>query len=148
MSSRHSLEEERQAILSRMSASREDYRRALAGEATLHRHDGQLQVEPLHDMTGSYDMASHYVQPHNPALELAETALSWVKQHPFLCAAAVAAIVAIGPGRIGRSTRTVLSGGTALAALTLRNTKNIQTATRLIASVAERIQRSRQRYPP
>jgi len=149
MSSRHSLEEERRAILSRMSASREEYRKALAGEASMHLHEGKVQVEPLHEMdTSSYGMASHYVQPHNPALDAAEAAFSWMKQHPFLCAAAVAALVAIGPGRIGRGARIAISGGTALASLTLRNTKNIEAVTRLIASVAARMQNGRSRYPP
>jgi len=148
MSRRHALEEERQAILSRMSASREEYRRALMGEASMHMQEGQLQVEPLPDTDVSYDITNHYVQPRHPVMDMVETTFSWVKQHPFLCAATVALIVAIGPRRIGRNARTVFSGGTALASLTLRNTKNIQAATRLIASVAARIQNGRSRFPP
>ena len=148
MSNRHSLEEERQAILSRMSASREEYRKALMGEASMHMHEGQLHVEPLHDTNTDYGVPSHYVQPHHPALDLAGTTFSWMKQHPFLCAAAVAALVAIGPRRITHNMRIAVTGGSALASLTLRNIKNVQAATRLIASVAARMQNGRSRFPP
>lgn len=148
MSSRHSLEAERQAILSRMQASRDEYRKVLKEGAEVHLHDGHLQVEPLHGIAGHHGMVSHYAQPHNPALELAGSAAAWARQHPFLCAAAVAAVVAVGPRRIMRSARGAVSGGAALTALTLRNTKNIDTLTRLISSVAGYMQRNRTRYPP
>lgn len=82
----------------------------------------------------------------------AEMALDWARQHPWMCAAAVAAVVAIGPRRL---LRTAVTGGGALTALTLRNPSNIDALTRLINTVGAYLQQNsarqqgdRTRYRP
>jgi hypothetical protein len=139
MSSKTSLEAERQAILFRMQASRDEYRRMLMDEPEVHHlHSNHMSADQLH----GGGMASHYQQAHNPAAEIAGAAFTWMKKHPLVCAAAVAAMVAIGPRRIAR---TAMSGGTALTALTLRNPQNIDVVTRLLSTVAGYMQRDRTR---
>jgi hypothetical protein len=156
-SSTHSLEAERDMILSRIHASREQYRRMLMDEQDVQTQNSQPYEDFQHD--ASSGVGHHFGQPGggyyqhddqgssgaHPA-DLAIAALNWAKQHPLLCAAVVTAIVAIGPRRIMRS---ALASGTALTALTLRNPQNIDTASRLISTVAGYMQKARStRYPP
>jgi hypothetical protein len=144
MSSIHSLEAERESILARMQENRERYRRMLMENSDVQTHGGYLHSDhPAGNFQSSYGHYGHSFADytdfrHNPAVQ-------WVKEHPLLCVAAVAAVIAIGPRRIARS---VVSGGSALTALTLRNQANVDMAGRLISSVVNYMQRNRTRPPP
>jgi hypothetical protein len=144
MSSIHSLEAERQAILARMQEHREQYRRMLMENSDMQTHGGYLHsnqsptsYQPSYGHYG-HSFADYAHLRHNPALQ-------WMKEHPLLCVAAVAAVIAIGPRRIAR---TVVRSGTALTALTLRNQANVDMAGRLISSVVDYLQRERNRPRP
>lgn len=97
---------------------------------------------------GSSGQYSRYQTQTTPV----EAALDWAKQHPLLCAAAVGAVVAIGPRRL---VRTLATSGGALTALTLRNPSNIDALARLISKVGAYLQQKsaqqqgdRARYRP
>jgi hypothetical protein len=78
--------------------------------------------------------------------EYTTPAVRFVKEHPLLCATAVAAIVMIGPRRIAKVARSAVSSGSAMTALTLRNQANVDLAGRLISQVVDYMQqRSRTR---
>jgi hypothetical protein len=123
----HSLEEERQAILTRMHATRENYRRLLSDEES---------DVPGRQHTHVVNTAYKWV-PSSGTIRL-------LAQHPILCAVAVTAVVAIGPRRL---VRTVTDGGSKITNLTLRNQANIALLTRVITMVADAVQRSGTRYP-
>lgn len=128
----HSLEDERQAILDRMAASRERYRRML--------HNQPEVIVNEHHPVGRHAV---YALPDDRFPR--STAMRWVAQHPVLCAAAIAAVVVIGPARIAR---TAMKGGSAATSLTLRNSPNIDTIGRLISIVADVAARIPMRTPP
>jgi hypothetical protein len=151
MSNTSSLEAERQTILARMQANREQYRRMLMDNPDSGRranHAGAHHATPAH--LAAADTQSAYTPSyahsysdfsdlrHNPALR-------WVKEHPWLCVAAVAAVVAIGPRRIARTARSVAESGGALTALTLRNQQNVEMLGRLISTVVNYVQSERGR---
>lgn len=161
MISTQSLEAQRQSLLSRMEANREQYRRMLMDNP-----DGPVYDNPgrrLHasgdaresgdqysggqQVAGPYsggERYAHAAYEHGPSPAI--QALRWVQEHPLLCAAAVAAVVAIGPRRI---VKTAVAGGTALTALTLRNQQNINSIVRVISQVAGYVQNERtRRYRP
>jgi hypothetical protein len=151
MSNTPSLEAERQTILARMQANREQYRRMLMDNSDSGKHS---EFQGGHHAAAPTNLASNmqpaYSQPyahsfgdysdlrHNPAL-------LWVKEHPWICVAAVAALVAIGPKRIARTARSVAESGTALTALTLRNQQNVEMLGRLISTVVNYVQSERSR---
>jgi hypothetical protein len=147
MSSIKSLEAERESILARMQANRERYRRMLMENSDVQTHGTYLQSDQPEGslQTSSYGHYGHTFADHdlrhNPAVQ---SAVHWVKEHPLLCVAAVAAVIAIGPRRIAR---TVVTGGSALTALTLRNQANVDMAGRLISQVVDYMQRGRTRPP-
>jgi hypothetical protein len=158
MSRTPSLISERDSILSRMQASRNEYRRLLmheSGVAHTPMHASQLTHEPTHVENASYAsthphrppaLRSNPVSRSNPYMDVASdtanSALSWMKAHPLLCAAAVVTIVAIGPRRV---MRTAVRSGGSMAALTLRNPQNIDALTRAITSITEYVQRGHRR---
>jgi hypothetical protein len=151
------LEAERQAILSRMETSREHYRRMLMGESndtTQSRASNGHAAADAAPNTSYYGHNSDGMYGHGQsdaagldmnrlqdgAAIAADAAFAWVKQHPVLTAAAVAAIVAIGPRRIMKS---LAAGGTALGAagaVALRNPQNIDLITRLFSTAAAGLQ--------
>jgi hypothetical protein len=141
----HSLEEERQSILARIQSNREQYRRMLMENSDVQTHGSYLRSSehPPGTMQSSYGHYGHSFADsrgigHNPAVQ-------WIKEHPLLCVAAVAAIIAIGPRRIAK---TVVSSGGALTALTLRNQANVDMAGRLLSTVVDYMQRDRTRPRP
>jgi hypothetical protein len=141
----NSLEAERQAILARIQSNREQYRRMLMENPDAQTHGTYLHSSehPAGSAQSSYGHYGHSFADyrdirHNPAVQ-------WVKEHPLLCVAAVAAVIAIGPRRIAK---TLVSGGGALTALTLRNQANVDMAGRLISSVVDYMQRERTRPRP
>lgn len=169
-----SLEEERQSILERMQMSRETYRRMLSDQPDVieHRRTGTAhQPEPL----AVAPEVAHYRDNRQLSRFSAaqgsfprSAAMRWAMQHPFMCAAAVAAVVAIGPRRIlhtavssgaaAKALRTAMSGSAPDTAnesrapqpgLTLRNPSNIDLITRVLTLVAAFAQRSaaQQRRP-
>jgi hypothetical protein len=101
-----------------------------------------------HTSYGSQSGSAEYGSQYSPGGSGQHTespgaaAVRWMTEHPFLCAAAVAAIIAIGPRRI---MRTAVTGGTALSALTLRNQANLNMLTRLISTAANYMQHERTR---
>jgi hypothetical protein len=129
----HSLEEERQAILDRMQASRERYRRMLSSQP-------EVIANAAHP-GGRHAVYALPPDDHFPR----SAAMRWVAQHPMLCAAAIAAVIVIGPGRIAR---TAMKGGSAASSLTLRNSPNIDTLGRLLTIVADVAARIPMRTPP
>jgi hypothetical protein len=150
----HGLEAERQAILERMQMSRDAYRRFLSD-------DPELQLNGPHgsDHT-SHHAISHMDTPHGSAGHHGDrhqltrfsgtrnafprsAAMRWATEHPFLCAAAVAAVVMIGPGRI---LRTAMKSGTAATALTLRNPSNVDLVSRVLTLVANYARRANPRF--
>lgn len=149
-----SLEDERKAILSRMQASRDGYRRMLMTGSEDHTPSQHISGNYVHDRSTATH-ASHFSggvsgggmgSGYNPyqVNAAAQAALNWAKQHPLICAAAVAAIVAIGPKRIAKTVGAgMATGGTALGALTastLNNPSNIENLTRLISTVMTYLQ--------
>ncbi|WP_019140439.1 hypothetical protein [Noviherbaspirillum massiliense] len=122
----HSLEEERQAILTRMQATRENYRRMLTDEPDLNA-DGTHQA---------YSSVLRWA-PRSGAMRL-------LTQHPIACAVAVAALVAIGPRRIARG---VARSGTTITNLTVRNQANIAMLTSVISMITDVMQRGGPRNP-
>lgn len=128
-----SLEEERQSILHRMQLSREHYRRMLLNQPEVH-------ANPHHPAGhhASYALANDQF-PRSKAMR-------WVAQHPVLCAAAVAAVIAIGPARLAR---TAMKGGNAAGTLTARAASNIDNLTRILGMVATVVQSMQAaRHPP
>jgi len=130
--SNHSIEDERQAILDRMEASRERYRRMLRGQPEV--------IANVHHPVGRH---AAYALPEDRFPRSA--AMRWVAQHPLLCAAAVAAVVVVGPRRI---MRTAIKGGSTAASLTLRNSSNIDNLSRLFTIVADVVAHLPTRNPP
>lgn len=130
--SNHSIEDERQAILDRMEVSRERYRRMLRNQPEV--------IANVHHPVGRH---AAYALPEDRFPRSA--AMRWVAQHPLLCAAAIAAVVVIGPRRI---MRTAIKGGNAAASLTVRNSPNIDTLSRLLTIVADVVAYLPTRNPP
>ncbi|HJV86005.1 MAG TPA: hypothetical protein VJ698_11075 [Noviherbaspirillum sp.] len=99
-----SLEAEKQAILERMHARRETYRRMLIEGTDLDTANMKRIPPTMQGMT----VYRHVDEPqHFPRSAVMRT----VMDHPFLVALGVAAVVAIGPRRIMR----VVSQGAAAA---------------------------------
>lgn len=138
--SAQSLEAERQAILDRMQARRERYRRMLTDGTDI--NDEAVVVEPhaatrypagpsvAHSPPGTVYRAAPLSARHNPVVQT-------LMEHPFLVALGVAALVAIGPKRILRG---VTTGGTALSALAVRDQSNVDLAGRLLTMVGAYVQ--------
>ncbi len=102
-----SLEAEKQAILERMQARRETYRRMLIEGTDLDTANLKRIPPTMQGMT----VYRHVDEPqHFPRSMLMRT----VMDHPFLVALGVAAVVAIGPRRI---MRTVSQGAAAAGTL-------------------------------
>ncbi|TFV92753.1 hypothetical protein E4K72_19480 [Oxalobacteraceae bacterium OM1] len=146
----HGLEAEREAILKRMQMSREAYRRFLSDESGLHleqqaaarQHVPQQVITHMenHPSARGHDAAVHITRFSGTRDSFPRSmAVRWVMQHPFLTAAAVAAVVAIGPGRIARA---AMKGGTAATTLTLRNPANMDVLNRVLTLVTEYAQRA------
>lgn len=135
----HSLEAERQAILDRMKLRRENYRRMLtAGEELQHLPAGHnIHVE--HSFAHSLTPAQRSSATNNPvpASFPRSRLMRTLIDHPFYCALGVAAVVAIGPRRIGRS---LASGGAVLTTLTARNQSNIDLVGRLLSMAGAYVQ--------
>jgi len=144
-----SLQEERDALLEHIHASRAAYRRMLtdinaAEEQKFHNEAARLAPE----------------QPDFPRSKT----MRWVIKHPYLAALAVAGtatLIVIGPRRIIRATgnrtaalkrSTAARGGPVLGALTavvaaaLRNPSRVQLAVRATSSLAQFLKRRRQRH--
>lgn len=131
--SNHSLEDERQAILDRMEASRNRYQRMLRNQPEV--------IANVHHPVGRH---AAYAVPEDRFPRSA--ALRWVAHHPLLCVAAIAAVVAIGPRRI---VRTALKGGSAAtSSLTLLNSPNIDTLGRLLTIITDVVAHLPTRNPP
>ena len=167
-----SLEAERNAILERMQASRERYRRVLSGEEafSLAEEAGAKSLRPQSSRGQRSHAFAHvasedaHQEPLAVASHLAHTddprqlthlsaarrdfprsaAVPWAMDHPLLCAAAVAVIVVIGPRKMVRAAR---SNTKRSAASTLRNPANIDLLTRLLTMVADVAQRNMSRPP-
>jgi hypothetical protein len=141
----HSLEAERQAILDRMQARRERYRRMLVEGADL---DDAVVVEP-HAVTGHHRAARQAITHapsgptvyrtaplsarHNPVVQT-------LMEHPFLVAIGVATLVAIGPKRIVRG---ITSSGVTLGTigtLAANTQSNADLAGRLLTMVGAYVQ--------
>src|SRR4051812_39002559 len=77
----HSLEEERQALLEQIHASRDAYRRMLMQSDALEEKKTESRMSLISKDTGF---------PRSMTMR-------WIMQHPYLCAAAVTAIVIAAP---------------------------------------------------
>lgn len=147
-----SLEEERQNILHRMQVRREGYRRMLTDGSDIR---SIADVEPLvpgaakahlgHEAQSkggpqtSWPTERHAVSTYRPVpVRYPRSALMRVlMEHPLLCAAGVAAVVAIGPKRI---LRTVMTGGTAASTLVASNQSNIDLLGRILTMAGAYVQ--------
>lgn len=130
-----SLEEERRALLEQIAASRAIYRRMLTESPTT------IQAES-------------YPRPTMPADFPRSQAICWVKNHPWLSACGLAALLWLGPGRrLARRARagtrsatipgkSALKGIAAMGALLMRNRASMQALGR-IASMALNLMRKR-----
>lgn len=128
MKNNHSLEEERQAILQRMQESRQHYRHMLRDQPEVH-------VNPNHPQGwhAAYAVADDQF-PRSKTLR-------WIAQHPFMCAAAVVALIAIVPGRrLARRIGAKGSNGNAATAFTTRGTSTIEALARILSAVASVVQ--------
>jgi len=158
MSRTRSLEEERNEILLRIHLSREEYRGLLASDTKAKARTQRLRHAARHAVdVPAVDVADLIVAPgagqHPAPNSLAErrmrisdpahpaqAALGWVKAHPLLCIATVATVAAIGPRRV---MRLGIKGAGALATLTFRNPRNVDSLNQLLSSVAGYLQRER-----
>lgn len=120
MSTVGALQTEREAILSRMHSRRASYRRMLNDGGDFEERPAAHQVDGTHIY--SYEHAEPLDTPHNPVLRV-------IKEHPFLCALGVAALIMIGPKRIMRAAAT---GSAAAGALSARNNSNVDMIGRLL----------------
>jgi len=159
--STQSLEDERKTILERMRARRENYRRMLTDGADLDdvvieqpaiaaqrtgapapqrldglpaQPNGHLHADGLHAYSGNTRVYTHDRVPDQFPRS---TTMKVITEHPLLCAAAVAAVIAIGPKRI---MRTVMTSGTAVTALTMNNPSNADLAGRLLTMLGTYVQ--------
>lgn len=130
-----SLEAERQAILERMRARREEYRRMLTDGEML----GEMPMAPqIHDAgIHAHGYAASPIHSFMPAGLSRNTVMRVLNEHPLWVALGVAAIVAIGPRRI---LRTIATSGTAVAALTASNPSNVDLVGRLITMAGAYVQ--------
>lgn len=111
-----SQEQDKQAILDRMRARRENYRRMLQDEE----QHGQVPVSSA----GLRDTHAFH------AVSRQQSMLQVLRQHPLLVLAGVGIVMAIGPKRVLRG---LAGGGTALAALTANNQSNAGLLGRLLS---------------
>ena len=130
-----SLEEERRALLEQIAASRAIYRRMLTESPTT-------------------SQAESYPRPTMPADFPRSHAIRWIKNHPWLSACGLAALLWLGPGRrLARRARagtrsapipgkSALKGIAAMGALLMRNRASMQALGR-IASMALSLMRKR-----
>jgi len=153
--STQSLEDERKSILERMRTRRENYRRMLTDgadlddvvieqpaigthhAATMHRPDGTTSSLPagqLHAYSGNTHVYTHNRVPDQFPRS---TTMKVITEHPLLVAAAVAAVIAIGPRRI---MRTAMTSGATLTALTMNNPSNADLAGRLLTMLGTYVQ--------
>jgi hypothetical protein len=126
------LEQERQAILERMQARRQNYRRML--------QDGdELGQMPTTSQLGSMHTHGFNASPYHPlAMGFeANSVLRVIRDHPLLLALGVATLVAVGPKRLMRG---VVSSGTTLTALTARNQSNVDLIGRLLTMAGAYVQ--------
>jgi len=181
------LEAQREAILSRLHASREEYRRLLAGEGpsiAYERHVQNTHAQSVHDAGASNGSlpehpasilddaarndaghASHAgarqqassvqpnrvvsVSPQPVGASRSNPVLALVEQHPLICAAVIAALVAVGPRRINQAFRATNSTLNEMSRTLAANQHNIETITRVLTAVAGMLQqRNRSQYPP
>jgi len=185
MMSNNSLEAQREAILSRLHSSREEYRRLLNGEGPSVAYERHVQTTQaykaqasahaeaahVHAQAAAADMqaarsaapghaspaAPAHVprQPHvNRALTVSSQpvgnwrsnpVLALFEQHPLVCAAVVAAVVAVGPRRISQAFRSTNATLSELSTTLSSNQHHIETITRVLNTVATMLQ---QRNPP
>jgi hypothetical protein len=146
-----SLQEERDALLEHIHASRAAYRRMLTEVNTAEEQKLDNRIAKL--------------APEQPGFPRSMT-VRWIMKHPYLSALAVAgtaALVVIGPRRamqtIGNRTAAlkhsaairgsgpVLGALTAVASTMLRNPSRVQLAVRAFSSAAQFLRRRRQRHP-
>jgi hypothetical protein len=126
-----SLEQERQALLEQIHASRQAYRRLLT-EA-----DAE---EFAHETNALYS---------DPAQGFPRSmTVRWIMQHPYLCASIViGAVVLIGPGRIGRTVRdnraTLMTTMAAAGSMAVRHRPALQKYARGFSVLAGFIQARR-----
>ena len=134
MNRTRALEEERNAILFRIHESRDEYKKLLGEDRPARRPAKRAQIidVPGRDIAPAPE-ASFAIQ--NPAVR-------WIKEHPVVCVAIVAGVVALGPRRV---LRTGIKSVAGMAALTRRNTQNVDMVNRVIATVADYLQHRRPR---
>lgn len=148
MSSGHSLEAERQAILDRMQMRRENYRRMLTHGDDLDEAVGteeagaaQYAIPPSEGYTPAHQQVHH--QTHHQAHRAAPTQfprsmlMRTITEHPYLCALGVAAVVLIGPKRIAR---TALGAGSTVSALAAGNQSQGDMVGKLLALAGAYVQ--------
>ncbi|TCS34708.1 hypothetical protein EDC30_11238 [Paucimonas lemoignei] len=121
---RVSLTDEKEALLARMQASRGAYQRMLLG-----------QEEPIVE-----------VKPPPPANAFPKSkTISWIRDHPYLMLAGVAAAILATQRRPRQAARTVVrKGGTAAKAFS-RNHQTIQAAIGIVAMLARAAGQRRRR---
>jgi hypothetical protein len=154
MSRTRTLEEERSDILRKIEASREEYRRVLAEEMPRKARNPRLgRASPVIDVP-IVDVADIVVAPGAgmrpvPRRRLdsqtrenipAQAAVEWIREHPFICMAIVATVASIGPRRL---LRIGTQSASAIAALSMRNSRNADAMKQLISSVTGFLQRRR-----
>lgn len=121
---RPSLEDEKQALLNRMAASRVAYRRSLLGTDTV---------------TTIENTASANSFPRSKTLR-------WIKEHPYLCMLAVAAVAA-GPRRIVRTARGAIGYASAASSTVARNQNRIRVALGIASGITRLIAMRRNMHP-
>jgi hypothetical protein len=124
------LEEQRDALLARIHASRASYRE-------------QLHAVDVGDATPSMKELMH--DPVNHPFPRSQS-MRWLLSHPWLIAGGVAALVIIGPRRaisgLGRAAPLV-SSAAALITTTLQDPAKMRVATRGLASLTQMIRSRR-----
>lgn len=121
---RPSLADEKQALLNRMEASRVAYRHSLLGTDT---------VTTVEDTAGANTF------PRSKTLR-------WIREHPYLSALAVAALVA-GPTRIVRTARGAIGYASAAGSIVTRNQNRIRVALGVASGITRLIAMRRNMQP-
>ena len=124
------LEEQRDALLARIHASRETYRQQL------HAVD---VVQPAPTMHELMDETHTHPFPRSQSMR-------WLLGHPLVIAGGVAALLLIGPRRVINGVARVgplVSGAAGLVTMTLQDPAKMRVATRGVAALANMVRARR-----
>lgn len=126
------LEEQRDALLARIHASREKYRQQMHTVEASASAPAPTMHELMHDTQG-------HPFPRSQTMR-------WLLGHPLIIAGGVAALLVIGPRRVVNGVAKVgplISGAAGLLTMTLQDPAKMRVATRGVAALANMVRARR-----